>query len=360
MPPEIESANPAPEIAAPAPAPAPALPAESAAAPAPAPAPAASSAPEAAKPTVLDTALDAIGKPEVAAEKADPTKPTPTPTDPAKPAPATPEAAKPKDPKDLDLTPPEGMNDRSKERWATLTERAKAVPELERRATEAETRFNSVRDMVAETGLQADEFSAVLNIGKMYKSSKPEDLKNALSQIDVLRADVAQRLGIAIPGVDPLADYPDLQADVESMSITTERALEIAKLRRVEKQTTATNQEAQERDQHLAIVQQATQSMDEHLAARASQPGHQEKIAHIKQYFGDKAKLQAFVTTYRPEQWQAAVTMMYDSFTPPATVVTSTTPQPLRPSSSGVGVRVSTGPVSADSAVGNAMSQLGW
>lgn len=353
MPPEIENANPAPEIAA-APAPAPAPPAEAAAAPAPAPA-----APEAVKPTVLDSALDAIGKPEVAAEKADPAKPDPAPLDPAKPAPGAPESGKPKDPKDLDLTPPEGMNDRSKERWATLTERAKAVPELERRATEAETRFNSVRDMVAETGLQADEFSAVLNIGKMYKSSKPEDLKNALSQIDVLRADVAQRLGIAIPGVDPLEGHPDLKADVEALSITQERALEIARLRRTETEATATSKEVQDQREHHATVTKAAQSMDEHLAARASQPGHEAKINHIKQYFADKAKLQTFVTTYRPDQWQAAVTMMYDSYTPPAPTAPPT-PQPLRPSSSGVGVRVSTGPVSADSAVGNAMSSLGW
>lgn len=356
MPPEIETAAPAPvpEITA-APAPA-AVPTSETPAPAPAPA-----TPEAAKPTVLDTALDAIGKPEVTAEKADPAKPAPTPTDPAKPDPAKPEAAKPKDPKDLDLTPPEGMNDRSKERWATLTERAKAVPELERRATEAETRFNSVRDMVAETGLQADEFSAVLNIGKMYKSSKPEDLQNALAQIDVLRADVAQRLGIAIPGVDPLEGHPDLKADVEALSITPERALEIAKLRRTATEASATSKEVQEQREHHATATKAAQGMDEHLAARASQPGHEAKVNYIKQYFGDKERLQAFVTTYRPDQWQAAVTMMYDSYTPPVTTTTAApTPQPLRPSSSGVGVRVSTGPVSADSAVGNAMSQLGW
>ncbi len=253
------------------------------------------------------------------------------------------------------------MNDRSKERWATLTERAKACPSWSAEPLKLKAASIPCVTWLAETGLQADEFSAVLNIGKMYKSSKPEDLQNALAQIDVLRADVAQRLGIAIPGIDPLEGHPDLKADVEALSITPERALEIAKLRRTATEATATSKEVQEQREHQATVTKAAQSMDEHLATRASQPGHEAKINHIKQYFGDKDRLQAFVKTYRPDQWQAAVTMMYDSYTPPITTITAApTPQPLRPSSSGVGVRVSTGPVSADSAVGNAMSQLGW
>ena len=78
-------------------------------------------------------------------------------------------------------------------------------------------------------------------------------------------------------------------------------------------------------------VQAAAQEMDATLKERANLPGHAAKVAHITAYFKDPAKLRAFVTTYQPGQWKAAVLMMYfDTFVPPAAPTPVPTPQPLR------------------------------
>lgn len=351
--------------ATPTPAEAPSAPLANHPDPAPAaPAAAAPGAPAAATPAEPDNEakinalLDTIGK-DVAptpepkpAEVADPAK-TPV-VDPAKPTP-------PADPKALDLTPPEGINERSKTRWTALADQAKLVPELERRATEAETALTGVRELVAQSGLQPDEFQGMLTMGRLYKSSDPKELQAALEQLDGLRADLATRLGVDAPGVDVLAQHPDLKAKVDGMTLSREDALEIVRLRGTAAQASQVNASQQEMAQFQTTVQNAAKEMDATLAARAATPGHQAKVDHIKAYFSDKARLTEFVTTYQPNQWKAAVLMMYDSYTPPAPApAIPTAPQPLRPGHVASGVRVPNGkPISSTDAVANAWDAVG-
>ena len=336
-----------PEPADPAPAP-------------PAPAPDASTI-KAADPdseSKINALLDTIGKdvaptPDPAA-KPEPAKVDP-PADPAKPTP-------PADPKALDLTPPEGINERSKTRWTALADQAKLVPELERRATEAETALTGVRELVAQSGLQPEEFQGMLTMGRLYKSSDPKELQQALEQLDGLRADLATRLGVDAPGVDVLAAHPDLKSKVEGMMLSREDALEIVRLRNTAAQASQATAASRDMQQYQQTVQAAAKEMDATLAARAATPGHQAKVDHIRQYFADPARLQAFVTTYQPNQWKAAVLMMYDTYTPaPAMPTVPAAPQPLRPGNVSAGVRVPNGkPVSREEAVTNAWDALGF
>lgn len=296
----------------------------------------------------INALLDTIGK-DVA--------PTPDPA--AKPEPAKP--TPPADPKALDLTPPEGINERSKTRWTALADQAKLVPELERRATEAETALTGVRELVAQSGLQPDEFQGMLAMGRLYKSSDPKELQQALEQLDGLRADLATRLGVDAPGVDVLAQHPDLKAKVDGMTLSREDALEIVRLRGTAAKASQASASQQEMAQFQQTVQRAATEMDATLAARASTPGHQAKVDHIRSYFADKARLTEFVTTYQPHQWKAAVLMMYDSYTPaPAMPTVPAAPQPLRPGHVAAGVRVPNGkPVSSTEAVTSAWDALG-
>jgi len=275
-------------------------------------------------------------------------------TDPAKPA-------TPADPKAIDLTPPEGITERAKTRWTELAERAKAVPDLERRATEAEAALTGVRELVAQSGLQPDEFQGMLQMGRLFKSADPKELQAALEQLDGLRADLATRLGVDAPGVDVLAQHPDLKAKVDGMTLSREDALEIVRLRGTAAQASQVNASQQEMAQFQTTVQTAAKEMDATLAQRANTPGHQAKVDHIRQYFKDPARLTEFVTTYQPNQWKAAVLMMYDSYTPPApTPVIPTAPQPLRPGHVASGVRVPNGkPISSSDAVANAWDAVG-
>ena len=343
------------------------------------PAAAAPGAPAAAKPAESDNEakisalLDTIGKdvgatPETkppAGETKAPTDGTKAPgaepgsvppgTDPAKPA-------TPADSKAIDLTPPEGITERSKTRWTALADQARLVPDLEKRATEAETALTGVRELVAQSGLQPDEFQGMLQMGRLFKSADPKELQEALQQLDGLRADLATRLGVDAPGIDVLAQHPDLKAKVDGMTLSREDALEIVRLRGKGAQADQTQASQQEMAQFQATVKAAATEMDATLAARAATPGHAEKVAFIKSQLADPKRIQEFVTTYQPHQWKAAVLMMYDAYTPPAAPapVIPAAPQPLRPGHVASGVRVPNGkPISSTDAVANAWDAVG-
>ena len=293
--------------------------------------------------------LDGIGKPE------DDPKPTAQekPTD--KPAEVK---DKPKA-EDDDLTPPEGASEKAKGRWAQLAERAKQVPDLEKRATEAETALASVREMVQQSGLAQDEFAGMLEMGRLFKSADPNDLQTALKQLDGLRADLATRLGVDAPGIDLLSKHADLAADVENMSITRERALEIAKLRDQQARLDAQNRANQEQTQFQKTIESAASQMDEALAKRAATPGHAEKLAFIQSKLREPGVMQQFVTTYQPNQWQSAILMMYDAYTPPPPAAPPA-PQPLRPGYVASGTRqIGSKPVTAEESVEHAWASAG-
>ena len=303
----------------------------------------------------LEDLLDQVGKPATdKAPAASDAKPAAAETKPpqgeTKPTPV--------DPKAVDLTPPEGMSDRAKGRWAELSERAKLVPDLERRATEAEQQLEGVRSLVRESGLDQTEFGNMLEMGRLFKSADPKDLQVALQQLDGLRADLATRLGVDAPGIDPLAAHADLKAEVEAMTISRERALEIARLRGTRAQVEAAGKASQEQAQFVKTVQSAAADMDAALKERASTPGHQAKVAHITAYFKDPARMQQFVQTYQPNQWKAAILMMYDTYQPPGPAPTPS-PQPLRPSAGAAGPRLAQSPKTAEDAVMGAFERLG-
>ncbi|MGV3727737.1 hypothetical protein [Hydrogenophaga sp.] len=347
---------------APAPAPSP----EASAAPADAPAEAPAAAPAAdsqADPFQgLGTLLDGVGADPAAA--ATPAAPAPASAPAAaSPAPAAAPATAPAPtaPGQFDETPPEGISERAKARWTELTERVKVVPELERRATEATQQLESVRRMVSDAGLAADEFSTVLNLGKLYKSNDPKDLQTALQQIEGLRADIATRLGTEVAGIDLLDKHPDLKLRVEGMTLSREDALEMVRLRTQNQTAQRSQQQTQEFQQFQQTVQQAAHQMDATLEQRKHLPGHEAKVAFIKAQLSDPVRLQQFVTTYEPHQWQAAVLMMYDAYSPPAAPapVPSPTPQPLRPGHVASGARVATQPRNAGDAVADAFASIG-
>jgi hypothetical protein len=296
---------------------------------APAPAPAAEPAPAPAP----GQPRDPLGRFGTAAQKAAGVAAAPAPA----PAPAPTAAPVAPKPGEIDLTPPEGMNERSQQRWAQLTERVKQVPDLERRATEASQALDSVRQMVTETGLAPDEFSDLLQTARLVKSTNPQDAQQALQRLDAIRADLAQRFGIDAPGVDPLSAHPDLKADVDGLLMTRERALEIARLRSGNQQSQATLNEQREMQQFRQTVQNAATSMERTMKAREGTPGHEAKVAYIANHFKSQQNLQAFVTTYRPEQWEGVLSMMYDAYNPqmaaPAMAPAAPVQQPLRPSS---------------------------
>lgn len=301
----------------------------------------------------LTDALDAVGKPDAPE--------VPAVVEPVESKAETPPAAPvvPPEPKAEEMTPPEGMSERANARWTALADRAKQVPVLEQRATAAESELTSVRTMVQQSGLEPNEFQGMLEMGRLYKSQNPKDLESALQQLDGLRADIATRLGVDAPGLDLLAVHPDLKAKVDGLTLSREDAIEMVRLRSVQTNHQTAQRVQQDQQQFETQVSSAAREMDAILAQRAATPGHEAKVGHIRGYFSDPAKLQSFVSTYEPKQWKAAVLMMYDTYQPPAPPAHSTARQPLRPTATGAGQRVTSTTRTAEDAVSGAFERLG-
>jgi hypothetical protein len=255
---------------------------------------------------------------------------------------------------DDDLAPPEGMKPASAERWGKLTERVKAA-ETERDQVRAEVQ--NVRDLVNRSGLAPEEFVNTLEIGRLSKGTAAEK-QQALKMIDEIRADLADELGIALPGIDPLEGHDDLKAMVENMEISPKAAAELALLRKSKQRTETVQAEQHTRTQAVVQYEQqannAAAAITQAIEANAGKPGYEAKVKYLESFFGDPAKVQQFLATYQPNQWQPAIQLMYDSYNVP---VAPPTPQPLRPSlvSNGSPRRVVK---SMDDAVSNVMAEL--
>lgn len=266
--------------------------------------------------------LDTLSEPDPNAPKEGPVEKP----DEAKPEP---KAEQPQTPEQEEASLLEGVkSERGKERIkAMLAERKQAQSEL-----------SEFREMVISTGMSPDQFAQSLEFGRLVNSGKDEDKRTALAMLDAARADLVKELGIEAPGVDPLADYPDLSKSVEGMEVTRERALEIAKYRRREE---IRNREEQARQQSTLTAMEFQQQLDKaaktadaYFATRAKEADHPARMRQIHAYFADPARVQEFVSTFPPETWFSQFKFMYDNI---RVAPAARQPQPIssRPTASG-------------------------
>ena len=101
------------------------------------------------------------------------------------------------------------------------------------------------RDLVKSTGMSAQEFAQTLEFGRLLNSGDEKNLRVALEMIEGQRSMLYQKLGVEAPGVDLLAGHDDLKAAVDNMEITRDRAVELAKFRKVDAETKARSQAQQ-------------------------------------------------------------------------------------------------------------------
>jgi hypothetical protein len=126
---------------------------------------------------------------------------------------------------------PEGLTAKAQERFQTL---ANTNKELTARVTEWEPIVSSalaLQDTFREHNVSREQFERATSvIGMMNRG----DLQGALRELDEQRRLISLHLGQALPGVDALAEHPDLRAEVDNLQLTEQRALEIARSRMVQ------------------------------------------------------------------------------------------------------------------------------
>lgn len=214
-----------------------------------------------------------------------------------------------------------------------------------------ETDLNEFRGLITSTKMSPAEFAQTLEFGRLMNSGDEKDLRVALEMVEQQRAILAQRLGVEAPGVDLLAGHDDLKQSIENMELTKERALEIAKYRKQESEKNQRiqieQQTQQGQEQFQRTVHSAATQMEAYLSTRANEVDHPVKLKAISDHFRNPANLQAFVSTYQPEQWTNTLKLMYDNIVVPKAPMPQQ-PQPIRSRPSTLGAPTTSGQTSAD------------
>ncbi|AZY49599.1 hypothetical protein C0J09_10965 [Bordetella avium] len=182
---------------------------------------------------------------------------------------------------------------------------------------QAEQHLTAVRELVSSAGLTAESFGQHIEFARMVNSNDPQDLQQAAQMLEQARADLYRRLGQDAPGFDALSDFPDLSQMVNNLEMPRDVAMEVAQLRRAQA-ANAQRQQAAQMQQHQEAqfsqaVAAAEQSLSEYVRTRQHEVDHPARMAAVQEYFQDPARLQEFARTYRPEQWPAAIRMLYDN-----------------------------------------------
>lgn len=210
-------------------------------------------------------------------------------------------------------------SERGQERIKQVFAKAK---EAESKATQLEADVTEFRQMVVSTGMTPDEFAQSLEFGRLVKIGDEKSLRTALEMVEQQRELICKQLGVEAPGVDPLADFPELKKAVENMEVSRAHAIELAKYKRQEQSRQQAQQAQVQSQQSMQEFQQqldaAQQAANAYFVTRKNEADYPAKIARIQEYFKDPAKINEFVSTYEPRQWFAQIKFMYDNMAIPA------------------------------------------
>lgn len=264
----------------------------------------------AAEATDEDEAAEGDDKPEVKGEADEPEgEPAGESKEPGK-EPEKDEAAKQAEAVEKEITEL-GLKEKTAERFRELAKRpsdAEVAPLRERSA-----KADEWERVVMETGATPEQFGATINYTALAVRANNGDIEAAKAALQATKDEYAhwsKMLGMEGPGIDPLAEHPDLAKEVEDGDLTRARALEIVQQRstlRVASQATERQtREQQAEAAHGQAVQQAiTQLGQLNATLKASDPQFVQKLALMK------PTLELIRNNLPPQKWVGAIQQAY-------------------------------------------------
>jgi hypothetical protein len=272
--------------------------------------------------------------PEKGGETQDSTK---KPQEPAVQPPAEP----PKATDPLNDPVPANARPETKERITTLANMVKEErTQRETLNTElAQTRadFDLLMNPITEAGASLEQFNESMTLLKLINSPHQHEQMQALEYLQGAASQLAERLGQVPPGADPLAGFPDLQAQVQQNPAMRKMAEEAARGRRFQASTQQFQQAQQRQTQQTQAQQRAIQ--EGQSAVREVEEGFK---AIDPQYTAKVALLRAdkpFMDNMRkmpPAQWAVEFSRKYRTLkvaaapAPAAAAPAAGAPSPLR------------------------------
>lgn len=209
------------------------------------------------------------------------------------------------------------------------------------KAKELDQSMAEVRTVLESAGMDAAQFAQHIEFSRLANSQDPQNLRIAAQMIEQVRTDIYKRLGQDAPGVDVLADFPDLAQRVQNFELDRQAALELAQYRRQQQQAQAMQQQqlqaSHEQQQQAQQLQSAMAQVESYLNTRAREVDHQPRMEVLSKHFKDPKNIQEFVRTYRPDQMPMAIRWMYDNV---QVAPRSPAPSPIRARPSVLGVPV--------------------
>lgn len=255
------------------------------------------------------------------------------------------EAPKPKSATELDLKPEErkALGAKAQARFTevitTLKARETEIATLNEQIKPLAEARDGIVSILEETKTTSDQLSAYLEFNRMLQSENPKELEAALSMVEAQRAALYKALGKEGDGIDLLADFPDLQSDVEEARITRERALELAQGRREKAAGDARAKQQQRNQQTATQVQQARENALTDITGwtnglSKSDLDYKAKEERLLEQVDEVIK------NYPPDKWLSTLKLLYGGITVQKQVSQPNKgEQPLRPSGAKPGAK---------------------
>ena len=230
---------------------------------------------------------------------------------------------------------PDGLGAKAQERFQKL---ANGIKERDEQLEQARSQLTYVQQTFQQNGVRQEQFEqAVSVIGMLNKG----DYRSALQVLDEQRRQIALALGEPLPGVDVLADYPDLREKVAGLQMSEADAAHVASLRRQQQQAQQQRQQMQAQSQQAQAEQhaiaQGTAAVDAWAKRTAATDLDYPAIEKLL-----LPRMQSMLEGVPPAQWARIVQAQYEMIKESGAVFRRTTPpapapDPLRPAGMGAG-----------------------
>jgi len=234
------------------------------------------------------------------------------------------------------------LHAKTQERMHTLHRYAKDQEAVVAQQGETIKAMSAARDEILATfkeyRAEPDDLIPLLEVNLLVKTGRYEE---ALKWVDTQRAGILKELGREAPGVDLLAEFPDLKQKAEDEQITRADAVELANARRREKASSEAAARARDERGKFTAVEEAQNtaltSIERWCAGKSKGD-----IDYKKKEEKILTKLDAIIKKYPPQLWLPTLEQIYDSIEVVKEAAPISGAQPLRPGGPKPGARQAT------------------